>query len=351
MTSFSKRRQVRRAGWLLLAATLGTATAQVGGQVAPLLANPPFKTAGRGPLNTYVLPGGVSAALVQKSGFLVSATVQVKYDPQLTSAAEANKANVARAASVIGVLSGFGEGMARPLTDFLLRAEVTPQLAKGFDLRADPFSIGARLEGKVLKLTLSRPQVPEGAFSSTGNALPPRDSSVKNPVVIRIFSDFQCPYCQKFETETLPTLLAKLPKDVRLEFHHFPLEQIHPLARPSAEASECAAQQGKFWAYKDALFTDRSWLSSNPQEVFLRLANKLKLNSSDFQKCLTTRAGKQAVDAGLAEAIRLGVEGTPTVYVNGMRPASVYDATELLQLIDFARVVGPGPATPAPKTP
>lgn len=349
MTAFSRRLHMQRLGWVLLTSITGMAAAQVGGQVAPLLANPPFKAAASGPLGTYLLPGGVSVALVQKGGFLGSATVQVNYDPQL--GAEANKANVAHAASVMGLLSGFGEGMAHPLTNFLLRAEVGPQLPRGFDLRADPFSIGVRLEGKVLKMTLSRPQVPEGAFSSTGNALPPRDSGMKNPVVIRIFSDFQCPYCQKFETETLPTLLAKLPKDVRLEFHHFPLEQIHPLARPSAEASECAAQQGKFWAYKDALFTDRSWLSSNPQEVFLRLANKLKLNSSDFQKCLTTRAGKQAVDAGLAEAMRLGVEGTPTIYVNGMRPASVYDATELLQLIDFARVVGPGPATPAPKTP
>lgn len=333
---------------------LGAAQAQVGGQAAPLLAQPLFKEAGRGPAGAYTLPGGVSVLLNQNKGFLLSATVLTKYEAPSglevsggTPAAQGASSQgttgtdtgITRAANAVGVLSGFGEGLAQPLAQFLNRPDVGPRLGQGFSIKADPFVIGAKLEGGILKLTISPSQVAGQAFATTRNALPAKKATAK-PVVLRVYSDFQCPYCLQFETQTLPALLAKLPDDVRIEFHQFPLESIHPLARPSAEASECAAQQDKFWTYKDALFTDRSWLVSNPREVFLRLAGKVGLDNAAFQKCLDSNAGKAAVDAGLAEAARLGLNGTPTVFINGFQARNPYDLPGLLNLIDFARVAG-----------
>lgn len=356
---------------VLSAGLLGSAHAQVGDQVAPVLAHPLFKDAGRGPAGTYTLPGGLSVLLSQSQGYLLSGTVQAKYEApsglsvsggtggvsggtgaaQATSAQGVSGANVTfkNVAAAIGVLSGYGDGLAGPLEQFLNRPDVPAQLERGFSIRADPFTISARTEAGVLKVTISQVQVPAEAFLPVKTVLPARKAAAK-PVVLRVYSDFQCPFCQKFETETLPTLLAKLPDDVSIEFHQFPLEQIHPLARPSAEASECAGQQGKFWAYKDALFTDRSWLASNPQEVFTRLAGKVGLDMPAFQKCVDTRAGKAAVDAGLLEAMKLGVNGTPTVFVNGFRAGNAYDANGLLNLINFARVAGAVPA-PTPVKP
>lgn len=343
---------------------LGAAQAQVGGQVAPVLNQPLFKEAQRGPAGAYVLPGGVSVVLNQSKGFLLSATVLAKYEAPSgltlsggTGAAQATTAqgvsgdtSLKRIASAIGVLSGFGDGMAQPLADFLNRSEVGPKLAEGMNIRADPFSIDAKVEHGLLKLTLQPLQVLPTAFSTTSNALPAKNAAAK-PVVLRVYSDFQCPYCLQFETQTLPGLLAGLPDDVRIEFHQFPLEQIHPLARASAEASECAAQQGKFWAYKDALFTDRTWLSGNPNEQFIALAGRVNgLNVDTFKNCLAVRGGKAGVDAGLNEAMRLGLNGTPTVFVNGFRAANPYDTAGLLRLIDFARVA-PAPVAPTPVVP
>lgn len=347
---------------VLVAGVLGSAQAQVGDQVAPVLAHPLFKDAKRGLAGTYTLPGGLSVLLNQSQGYLLSGTVQAKYEApsglsvsggtgaaQGASAQGASGANTTfkNVAAAIGVLSGYGDGLAGPLEQFLNRPDVPAQLERGFSIRADPFTISAKTEAGVLKVTVSQAQVSSEAFLPVKTVLPAKKPTAK-PVVLRVYSDFQCPFCLKFETETLPTLLAKLPEDVAIEFHQFPLEQIHPLARPSAEASECASQQGKFWSYKDALFTDRSWLASNPQEVFVRLAGKVGLDVPAFQKCVDTRAGKAAVDAGLVEAMSLGVNGTPTVFVNGFKAGNAYDAAGLLKLIDFARVAGTVPApTPA----
>jgi len=74
------------------------------------------------------------------------------------------------------------------------------------------------------------------------------------PVTIIEYSDLECPFCKRFYPTTQQVLKDYQGK-VRLVYRHFPLTQIHPYAQVMAEASECAAQQGKFWEYVDALFT------------------------------------------------------------------------------------------------
>lgn len=362
MTSFLTRALLST----LTLGLLGGAQAQVGQQAAPVLADPLFKDAKSGPAGLYTLPSGVSVILTQGGGYLLSAVVQGKYPapaaqtpntqttttqppttqtPPVPNAAAAN-ASVNQLAAVVGVLSGFGEGMAQPLAQFLNRPDVGPRLAQGININAAPFTITAKTQANVLRLTIKPAQVNPELFAATKNVLPARKATAR-PVVIRVYSDFQCPYCLQFETQTMPILMAKLPDDVRIEFHQFPLESIHPLARASAEASECAAKQNKFWEYKDLLFKDRSWLSGNPNAVFIKLAGQAGLNADLFTKCLGEGAGRAAVDAGLVEANRLGLNGTPTVFVDGFQVSDVYNPAAYFKLIDFARAVPPAaPATP-----
>ncbi|GGL76681.1 hypothetical protein GCM10010840_13450 [Deinococcus aerolatus] len=316
--------------FLLGALCAGGAGAQVGQPLTPFLSSPRLtaEKAALGSANVLTFADGSSALLQVRHMYLTGATITVTQSPKAA----------ARAAGLTGLLSGFGAGLAEPMLGFLNREGIGEQLLKGITVEADPFlvTIKATAEAVVVDLQLAR--VPDGNFTPTVNALPARKAGTDD-VVLRVYSDFQCPYCRQFESETLPALLRALPDDVRVEFHQFPLESIHPLARPAAEASECAAQQGKFWAYKDALFRDQSWLTGKADQTFTALAAETGLNTATFNTCLTVRGGKVAVDAGLAEARRLGLNSTPSVFVGPYKAADAYDTAGLLELIRFTRAV------------
>lgn len=101
-------------------------------------------------------------------------------------------------------------------------------------------------------------------------------------VVVRVFSDFQCPYCQRLAREVLPALKAMAREGrLRLAYRHFPLYEIHPEAVPAAVASECAAAQGAFWAYHDLLMAGSGW-------DYPALARRLGLDPKAFQACPRT---------------------------------------------------------------
>lgn len=321
----------------LLAALSGAAHAQVGGQVAPVRAAPAFQGAKVGAGGLLTLTDGAQVTLSQKAGYLAGASVSVP------------ASGAARAAELLGVLSGYEDGLAEPLEAFLKRSDVAGRLPQGVTVDAEPFTVTARLTGGRLNVSLVLAQVPAAQFAPVKTAQAARTATA-SPVVLRVYSDFQCPYCQQFETQTLPELQKALPADVRIEFHQFPLESIHPRARAAAEASECASAQGKFWVYKDALFADRSWLSGDAATAFTAIAGKAGLNLTTFKGCLAARGGRAAVDAGLAEADRLGLQGTPSVFVNGYAVADPYDAPALLRLIAYARAVDTAPAAATPVT-
>ncbi len=311
----------------LACAGLGGAGAQVGQLLAPFLKEPALAALKPDAAGTLTFPDGARVTLQSRGGYLTGAAISV---------APASGSGAARAAELTGQLSGFGTGLAGPLLSFLQRPEVAAKLPEGVTVGAEPFELTVRTVGGRLTVDLSLSRVPAADFAPTAHALPARRAGA---VVLRVYSDFQCPYCEQFETQTLPALLRALPDDVRVEFHQFPLESIHALARPAAEASECAGQQGRFWTYKDALFRDRSWLAGNADAVFVALAADVGLKADPFKTCLGARGGRAAVDAGLAEARRLGLNGTPSVFVNGYAAPDPSDTAALLQLIKYARAV------------
>ncbi len=133
------------------------------------------------------------------------------------------------------------------------------------------------------------------------------------PVTIIEYSDFQCPFCQRFHP-TVRQILEDYPDQVRWVYKHFPLDSIHSEARPSAEASECAAEQGKFWQFADELFENQSRMGSS---LYEELASQIGLNMGQFESCISSRKYKDHVEADLQEGIKAGITGTPGSFVNG----------------------------------
>ena len=113
----------------------------------------------------------------------------------------------------------------------------------------------AKLELKMLQnqLPTEQPKVPMKISADDDPVMGDPDA----PITIIEFSDFQCPFCEKFHP-TSQQVLQEYGDDVRWVYRHFPLDSIHPRARPSAMASECADEQGKFWEFANTLFANQS---------------------------------------------------------------------------------------------
>lgn len=157
----------------------------------------------------------------------------------------------------------------------------------------------------------------------------PTKGATNGRVVLIEFSDFQCPYCAK-ANETLKQFIAKHQDKVTLVYKHFPLTRIHPEATPAAKASWAAAQQGKFWEYHDALFTNQSRLG---ESLYTEIAKNLGLDLVRFNRDRASAAAATAVrqDTQLAEA--LGVDGTPFFIMNGQAFSGILELSDLEELL------------------
>jgi len=155
-------------------------------------------------------------------------------------------------------------------------------------------------------------------------------------VTIAEFSDFECPFCRRFH-ETWSTISGKYGADVSLAYIHYPLP-MHRFARPAARASECAASQGEFNRMHDILFTNQDSLGLRSWESMAAEAGVADLPT--FSRCMKASDPLPSVEAGVALAKALGVKGTPTVIINGMRfiePPSIPVLTALIDSIIAAR--------------
>jgi protein-disulfide isomerase len=133
-------------------------------------------------------------------------------------------------------------------------------------------------------------------------------------VTIVEYSDFQCPYCKIFNDNTYGRLRQQYGNQVRFVFRDFPLDSIHPQARPAAEAAQCAHEQGKFWEYHDIIFANQQALQPSDLK---RYARQLDLDGAQFDDCVDTRKYQASVEADLQDGFRRSVTGTPTFFING----------------------------------
>lgn len=167
-------------------------------------------------------------------------------------------------------------------------------------------------------------------ISSSGQMM---GSKVSNVTLVE-FGDFQCPACYAFEP-TMQQVRTDYGKSIKIVFKHFPLKQAHPNAMAAAIASEAAAKQGKFWEYHDLLYKNQNtWAPlPDPSSEFVKYAKELTLNESQFKKDLEDKSLAAKIDAQLDEGIKIGVNATPTVYVNG-KFMGVPDYNALKKAID-----------------
>jgi cyclophilin family peptidyl-prolyl cis-trans isomerase/protein-disulfide isomerase len=148
-----------------------------------------------------------------------------------------------------------------------------------------------------------------------------RKGNTVNPAVTVIeYADFQCPGCAGF-APLMEQLSTTFPDDVQIIYRHFPLNSIHPNAQKSAEASEAAGVQGKFWEYHTLLFERQGdWSSleeAEARQFFIDLAAELALDVDQFTAELDEGTHAARVSASEEEAMALGLPGTPSAIVNG----------------------------------
>jgi len=136
------------------------------------------------------------------------------------------------------------------------------------------------------------------------------------PVKIIVYSDYECPFCEKYYNETLKKIKENYADKVVIAYRHYFISS-HRDALPASLASECAAEQGKFWEMSDLLYADAV---SNQMDVdqFKKNSADLKLDTKKFNDCLDTEKYKEKIAADIAEAKESGVIGTPSSYVNGI---------------------------------
>ncbi|MBI5222377.1 MAG: DsbA family protein [Candidatus Magasanikbacteria bacterium] len=149
------------------------------------------------------------------------------------------------------------------------------------------------------------------------------------PVVLVEFADFQCPYCSRHH-QTMEQVRQAYGDKVAWVWKHYPLS-FHQYAAAASEASECAAEQGKFWEYADKLMANQKNFSESP---WLKLAQELNLNQKQFSACFESGKYKEKVAADLAEGGAKGVEGTPATFVNGELISGAVPFEQLKQTID-----------------
>jgi len=159
------------------------------------------------------------------------------------------------------------------------------------------------------------------------------------PVTMVEFTDYQCPFCGQFFTQTYKSLVDTYVKSgkLRIIVRDLPLS-FHPNARPGAIAARCAGQQGKYEQMHDQLFGNQAdWSSLTGDAASAKLkeyAGKLGLNAGKFESCLKDDSIGKAVDADLALAGSVGATGTPTFFINKERVVGAMPLASFTAKID-----------------
>jgi protein-disulfide isomerase len=155
-------------------------------------------------------------------------------------------------------------------------------------------------------------------------------------VTIVEFGDFGCYYCTNFYDNTLHKLLDKYVNSgqVRFVYKHLPITSLHPGADTAALASECAADQGKFWEFHNVLFSHNR--EGFDKDLMVQHAKDLKLDLPKFSACLDAPSTMQRVQVDMDQATSLGLRGTPSFLINGRQVIGAQPYEVFVQVIEEA---------------
>jgi protein-disulfide isomerase len=133
-------------------------------------------------------------------------------------------------------------------------------------------------------------------------------------VTIVEYSDFQCSFCERFFQLTYPQLKQQYGDKIRFVYKNFPFLTLD--SEPAAIASVCAQEQGKFWEFHDALFSDQH---TRGRDAYVKFATDAKIpNITQFTQCIDSSKYAATVQADSAQGQGFGVTGTPTFFINGV---------------------------------
>jgi protein-disulfide isomerase len=142
------------------------------------------------------------------------------------------------------------------------------------------------------------------------------------PVKIAIFSDFQCPFCKKFSDDTEYSIYENYVKPGKVFMVYVPYgpggNYIGPESEAAANAAFCAAEQGKFWEYKDIVFANHTGenVGDFTDKRLTAFAENIGLDIEQFKACFKKQKYADKLDEGIAEGRRLGAGGTPAFFFN-----------------------------------
>ncbi len=177
----------------------------------------------------------------------------------------------------------------------------------------------AKLELKILQNQLPTEQPNLSMKISVDND--PIIGNPDAPITIIEFSDFQCPFCARFYTQTLPLIYEEYiePGKVKLVFRDYPIQSIHPNAVPASVAAECANEQGKFKEMHDTLFENQNeWgkqKTADALSLFSQYATKIQLEQEVFDSCLTSGKYIEEIKKDFDDGSDYGVTGTPGFFI------------------------------------
>ncbi|HUA57391.1 MAG TPA: thioredoxin domain-containing protein [Verrucomicrobiae bacterium] len=142
------------------------------------------------------------------------------------------------------------------------------------------------------------------------------------PITVVEFTDYQCPFCQRFHTQTFADLKKQFIDTGKVRFlsRDLPLDSIHPNAMRAAMAAHCASDQGQFWALRDLMGKHPDKLD---MDSIVTEAASLHLNTDSFRSCVEGGKYKEAVQTSVMEALKFGIQGTPSFVIGKSTPEGV----------------------------
>jgi protein-disulfide isomerase len=149
------------------------------------------------------------------------------------------------------------------------------------------------------------------------------------PITIVEFSDYNCPYCEKWHVETFQPLMAAYPDQIRFVYRDFPITSQESMA--AAQVAQCAGEQDAYWSFHDSLLSGGLELGRDAYEQY---ATRLGLNVEALLGCLDSGKYNDEVQADARYAAGLGVSGTPTFFINGLPLVGAQPLSEFQSVIE-----------------
>lgn len=179
--------------------------------------------------------------------------------------------------------------------------------------------------------------------------LQPSFGAAGAPVVLVVYSDFECGFCKEEAKVLRETVATQYPNEVRVYFKDFPLQAIHPWAKPAAIAGRCIFRQkpATFWDYHDWIFGAQQEITAeNLKPKVEEFAKSKQLEPIQLSACMENKSTEQEVERSIGEGQSLGVNSTPTIFVNGRRVVGQVPWPQLKNIIDheieYAKTHGGG---------